>query len=100
MRGHARPVIGYMGYRVKDRLDLALIDFLAASRPDWSFVFVGPKVGEEPLEELLETRPNIRVVGPVDYTKLSGITMVLVLIGGAVTLLTVTADIVNPIRLQ
>ncbi|MGW4062143.1 M50 family metallopeptidase [Amycolatopsis sp. NPDC004747] len=37
--------------------------------------------------------------GPVDYTRLSGITMVLVLIGGAVTLLTVTADIVNPIRL-
>ncbi|RSM41491.1 zinc metalloprotease [Amycolatopsis balhimycina DSM 5908] len=38
--------------------------------------------------------------GPVDYTKLSGITMALVLVGGAVTLLTVTADIVNPIRLQ
>ena len=38
--------------------------------------------------------------GPVDYTKLSAITMVLVFIGGAVTLLTVTADIVNPIRLQ
>jgi membrane-associated protease RseP (regulator of RpoE activity) len=38
--------------------------------------------------------------GPVDYTKLSAITMVLVLVGGAVTLLTVTADIVNPIRLQ
>ncbi|HKN53683.1 MAG TPA: site-2 protease family protein, partial [Amycolatopsis sp.] len=37
--------------------------------------------------------------GPVDYTKLSAVTMVLVLIGGAVTLLTVTADIVNPIRL-
>lgn len=38
--------------------------------------------------------------GPVDYTKLSAVTMVLVFIGGAVTLLTVTADIVNPIRLQ
>ncbi|KAA9149982.1 site-2 protease family protein [Amycolatopsis acidicola] len=38
--------------------------------------------------------------GPVDYTKLSAITMVLVFVGGAVTLLTVTADIVNPIRLQ
>jgi membrane-associated protease RseP (regulator of RpoE activity) len=38
--------------------------------------------------------------GPVDYTKLSAITMVLVFLGGAVTLLTVTADIVNPIRLQ
>jgi membrane-associated protease RseP (regulator of RpoE activity) len=38
--------------------------------------------------------------GPVDYTKLSAVTMVLVFLGGAVTLLTVTADIVNPIRLQ
>ncbi|WAL64186.1 site-2 protease family protein [Amycolatopsis cynarae] len=38
--------------------------------------------------------------GPVDYTKLSAITMVIVFLGGAVTLLTVTADIVNPIRLQ
>jgi membrane-associated protease RseP (regulator of RpoE activity) len=38
--------------------------------------------------------------GPVDYTKLSAITVVLVLVGGAVTLLTVTADIVNPIRLS
>ncbi|MDT8915430.1 site-2 protease family protein [Amycolatopsis sp. PS_44_ISF1] len=38
--------------------------------------------------------------GPVDYTKLSAITMVIVVIGGGITLLTVTADIVNPIRLQ
>ncbi|WP_020671318.1 M50 family metallopeptidase [Amycolatopsis nigrescens] len=38
--------------------------------------------------------------GPVDYTKLSAVTVVLVLIGGAVTLLTITADIVNPIRIS
>jgi membrane-associated protease RseP (regulator of RpoE activity) len=38
--------------------------------------------------------------GPVDYTKLSAVTMVIVVIGGGITLLTVTADIVNPIRLQ
>ncbi|GAA3055919.1 M50 family metallopeptidase [Actinokineospora globicatena] len=38
--------------------------------------------------------------GPVDYNKLAGVTMVLVIIGGAIVLLTVTADIVNPIRLQ
>ncbi|MBB4685254.1 M50 family metallopeptidase [Amycolatopsis jiangsuensis] len=38
--------------------------------------------------------------GPVDYTKLSAVTMVLVVIGGGITLLTVTADIVNPITLQ
>jgi membrane-associated protease RseP (regulator of RpoE activity) len=37
--------------------------------------------------------------GPVDYTKLSAITMVVIFIGGAVVLLTVTADIVNPIRI-
>ncbi|OLF13336.1 M50 family metallopeptidase [Actinophytocola xanthii] len=38
--------------------------------------------------------------GPVDYSKLSAVTMVFVLIGGAVVLLTVTADIVNPIRIR
>lgn len=38
--------------------------------------------------------------GPVDYTRLNAVTMVLVVIGGAVVLLTVTADIVNPIRLM
>lgn len=37
--------------------------------------------------------------GPVDYSKLSMVTMVLVVVGGVVVLLTVTADIVNPIRL-
>ena len=37
--------------------------------------------------------------GPVDYTKLSAVTMVFVLLGGAVMLLTITADIVNPIRI-
>jgi membrane-associated protease RseP (regulator of RpoE activity) len=37
--------------------------------------------------------------GPVDYSKLSMVTMVLVVLGGAVVLITVTADIVNPIRL-
>ncbi|GGC60786.1 site-2 protease family protein [Hoyosella rhizosphaerae] len=36
---------------------------------------------------------------PVDYTKLLPITFTVILIGGAVMLLTITADIVNPIRL-
>jgi membrane-associated protease RseP (regulator of RpoE activity) len=38
--------------------------------------------------------------GPVDYTRLAGVTMVLVFAGGAVTLLTVAADLVNPVRLS
>lgn len=37
--------------------------------------------------------------GPVDYTKLTAVTMVVIFLGGAVVLLTVTADLVNPIRL-
>jgi membrane-associated protease RseP (regulator of RpoE activity) len=37
--------------------------------------------------------------GPVDYTKLAPLTLVVVFLGGALMLLTVTADIVNPIRL-
>jgi membrane-associated protease RseP (regulator of RpoE activity) len=54
----------------------------------------------ERIRDWIRSRRGKAAGGPVDYTKLSGITMVLVLIGGAVTLLTVTADIVNPIRLQ
>nr|WP_042185523.1 site-2 protease family protein [Kibdelosporangium sp. MJ126-NF4]CEL16725.1 Membrane-associated zinc metalloprotease [Kibdelosporangium sp. MJ126-NF4]CTQ92046.1 Membrane-associated zinc metalloprotease [Kibdelosporangium sp. MJ126-NF4] len=38
--------------------------------------------------------------GPVDYSKLMAVTMVVVFLGGAVMLLTITADIVNPIRLN
>jgi membrane-associated protease RseP (regulator of RpoE activity) len=37
--------------------------------------------------------------GPVDYTRLSTVTMLLVLVGGAVVVLTVAADIVNPVRI-
>jgi membrane-associated protease RseP (regulator of RpoE activity) len=37
--------------------------------------------------------------GPVDYTKLAPLTLVVVFVGGAMVLLTVTADIVNPIRI-
>ena len=39
----AKPVIGYVGYLTKKRLDLKLIAFLAASRPDWQIVLVGPE---------------------------------------------------------
>jgi membrane-associated protease RseP (regulator of RpoE activity) len=53
----------------------------------------------EHIRNWLRDRRGKTAAAPVDYTKLSGITMVLVLVGGAVLLLTVTADIVNPIRI-
>jgi membrane-associated protease RseP (regulator of RpoE activity) len=37
--------------------------------------------------------------GPVDYNRLTAVTMALVLIGGAFVALTITADIVNPVRI-
>jgi membrane-associated protease RseP (regulator of RpoE activity) len=53
----------------------------------------------EHVRNWLRDRRGKTAAAPVDYMKLSGITMALVLVGGAVMLLTITADIVNPIRL-
>ncbi|PPK63964.1 site-2 protease family protein [Actinokineospora auranticolor] len=53
----------------------------------------------EKIRDALRRARGKAPAGPVDYNKLAGITMVLVVLGGAVVLLTVTADIVNPIRL-
>jgi membrane-associated protease RseP (regulator of RpoE activity) len=53
----------------------------------------------ERIRDWLRKRRGKVAGGPVDYTKLSSITMIFVFIGGAVTLLTVTADIVNPLRI-
>ncbi|SDZ21170.1 RIP metalloprotease RseP [Amycolatopsis xylanica] len=54
----------------------------------------------ERVRDLLRKTRGKVAGGPVDYTKLSAVTMVLVFLGAAVTLLTVTADIVNPLHLR
>jgi membrane-associated protease RseP (regulator of RpoE activity) len=56
-------------------------------------------VAYERIRNRLRERRGRTAAAPVDFTRLSTVTMVLVLIGGAVMLLTITADIVNPIRL-
>jgi glycosyltransferase involved in cell wall biosynthesis len=38
-----KPIIGYIGVLFQLRLDIQVLEFLAQSRPDWSFVFVGPE---------------------------------------------------------
>ncbi|WP_306215073.1 M50 family metallopeptidase [Actinoplanes sp. RD1] len=43
---------------------------------------------------------RLRRRGPVDYTRLLPLTTALMLLGGAVMLLTITADVVNPVRLS
>jgi membrane-associated protease RseP (regulator of RpoE activity) len=53
----------------------------------------------ERIRNWLRERRGRAAAAPVDFTRLATVTTVLVLIGGAVMLLTVAADIVNPIRI-
>ncbi len=59
------PRIGYTGV-IKLQLDLALLDGLAAARPDLSFVLVGPVgnvQGKTQELESLRRRPNVHFLG-------------------------------------
>ncbi|MEO6882080.1 MAG: site-2 protease family protein [Mycobacteriaceae bacterium] len=53
----------------------------------------------EKLRNTVRLRRGRAIGAPVDYTKLLPLTYVVILLGGGLTLLTVTADIVNPIQL-
>lgn len=55
--------------------------------------------GYEKLRNVLRRRRGLTVGAPVDYLKLMPITYVIVVMGGLYMLLTLTADIVNPITL-
>jgi membrane-associated protease RseP (regulator of RpoE activity) len=53
----------------------------------------------ERIRDAIRKRRGKAARGPVDYSRLGAVTVVLVLIGGSVVVLTVAADIVNPIRI-
>ena len=61
------PRIGYAGV-IDERIDLDLLDQVAALRPDWSFVMVGPVVKIDPAA--LPNRDNIHYLGGKDYKDL------------------------------
>ncbi|HUS06320.1 MAG TPA: glycosyltransferase family 1 protein [Bryobacteraceae bacterium] len=61
------PRIGYCGV-IDERMDLALIDSIAAARPDWHIVMVGPVVKVDP--ETLPHRANIHFLGGKTYKEL------------------------------
>ena len=63
----AGPRLGYFGV-IDERLDLGLIAHLAAARPLWSIVLVGPIVKLD-LSELPHA-PNIHYLGQKDYAEL------------------------------
>ena len=62
-----RPRLGFYGV-IDERFDTDLLDKVAAMRPDWSFVMVGPVVKIAP--EDLPTRHNIHYLGGKTYDQL------------------------------
>ena len=63
----ARPRIGFFGV-VDERMDTELVGALAAARPDWSFVMIGPVVKIDPAT--LPRLPNIHWLGGRQYAEL------------------------------
>ena len=62
-----RPRLGFYGV-IDERFDIDLLDQVAAMRPDWSFVMVGPvaKISQDDLPK----RPNICYLGSKTYEQL------------------------------
>jgi UDP-galactopyranose mutase len=62
-----RPRLGFYGV-IDERFDIDLLDQIAAMRPEWSFVMVGPVVKIDPAD--LPKRPNIHYLGSKKYERL------------------------------
>jgi glycosyltransferase involved in cell wall biosynthesis len=65
----ATPTLGFYGV-LDERLDRDLLAAIAAARPDWSFVMVGPLAKIAPDD--LPRRPNISYPGQRGYEALPG----------------------------
>jgi len=65
--GVPHPRLGFFGV-VDERMDLDLLRQVAAARPDWHLVIVGPVVKIDP--SLLPVGANIHYLGPKQYDEL------------------------------
>lgn len=65
--GLPSPRIGYFGV-VDERIDFALLDLLAASRPDWTVLMAGPVTLRETAR--LPRHPNLHWLGAQPYARL------------------------------
>jgi UDP-galactopyranose mutase len=63
------PTLGFYGV-LDERFDRELLDAIAALRPDWSFVLVGPVTKIAPAS--LPRRPNLHYPGQRSYADLPG----------------------------
>jgi GT2 family glycosyltransferase len=65
------PVAGYYG-ALAEWFDYPLLDAVAAAKPDWRFVLIGPQYDESLPGQPLLARKNVRWLGPRDYVTLPG----------------------------
>jgi hypothetical protein len=65
--GIPRPRLGYYGV-IDERIDLELLDGIAAARPEWQLVMLGPLAKIDPAD--LPRRPNIHYPGMKAYAEL------------------------------
>jgi UDP-galactopyranose mutase len=63
----AKPRLGYAGV-IDERMDIDLVRQIAAARPDWQFVFLGPVAKINP--ESLPQAPNLHWLGMKSYAEL------------------------------
>jgi UDP-galactopyranose mutase len=61
------PRLGFFGV-IDERMDLALVDGVAAARPDWHIVMLGPVVKIDPA--ILPRRANLHYLGGKKYDEL------------------------------
>jgi UDP-galactopyranose mutase len=61
------PRLGFFGV-IDERFDIELLEQVAAKRPDWNFVIIGPIVKIDP--NSLPAHPNIHYLGPKKYEQL------------------------------
>ena len=67
LAGVPTPRIGFVGV-IDERMDIGLLDEIAAMRPDWQFVMIGPVVKID--ESELPRRQNIHYLGSKSYDEL------------------------------
>jgi glycosyltransferase involved in cell wall biosynthesis len=65
--GIARPRLGFFGV-IDERMDINLVDRVAAARADWQLVMIGPHVKIDPAT--LPRRANIHWLGSKSYAEL------------------------------
>lgn len=63
------PIVGYYG-ALAEWLDYDLLDFAAASLPDFRFVFIGPNYDQSMDGKPVFGRPNVSWLGPKTYDEL------------------------------